>query len=61
VLAGRIRRGRPLRLAARAALAAGLGSVAVLAAGWQPASLAIIAGLATWLIRTGRADLAVLP
>jgi hypothetical protein len=33
----------------------------VLAAGWQPASPAIIVGVLTWLLRTGRNDLAAPP
>jgi hypothetical protein len=44
-------------LALRLAVAAAASAVAVLAAGWQPASLAIIARPLTWLIRTGRTDL----
>jgi curved DNA-binding protein CbpA len=50
--------GRPVRLALRA-LAAGAASwLAVAALGWQPASAAVIAGALTWLLRTGRSDLA---
>jgi hypothetical protein len=61
VLADRARRGRPLVLALRAVVATGVSAAAVLATGWQPASLAIVAGMLTWLICTGRADLAAPP
>jgi hypothetical protein len=54
----RIRHGRPLVLALRALLVAAVGAVAVAAAGWQPATLGILAGLLTWLGLTGRGDLA---
>jgi hypothetical protein len=54
----RIRQGRPAVLAARVLLAATAGTVAVTADGWQPASLAILAGLATWLLCTIQSDLA---
>lgn len=54
----RLRHGRPLRLAARLLAAAAASAVAVVAVGWQPASLAIITGALTWLLVTGRADLA---
>jgi curved DNA-binding protein CbpA len=57
----RIRRGRPLRLLIRAALAAGL-SLAVLALiPGQPAAPADIAILITWFALTGRKDLAPPP
>jgi curved DNA-binding protein CbpA len=54
----RVRRGRPARLALRVAVAAAVGLGAVAVAGFQPASLALIAGALTWLIRTGRHDIA---
>ena len=54
----RIRHGRPLVLALRALLVAAISAVAVAAAGWQPATLGILAGLLTWLGLTGRGDLA---
>jgi hypothetical protein len=61
LLPSRIRRGRPLRLLIRAALAAGL-SLAVLALiPGQPAAPADVAGLATWFVLTGRRDLAPPP
>ena len=54
----RMRQGRPVVLALRVLLAAVAGAIAVDAAGWQPASLAIIAGVATWLLCTAGGDLA---
>ena len=60
-LPSRIRRGRPLRLLIRAALAAGL-SLAVLALiPGQPAALADIVMLITWFLLSGRKDLAPRP
>jgi curved DNA-binding protein CbpA len=56
--AWRIRHGQPGRLAIRLLSAAAAGAVAVLAVGWQPASIAVISGALTWLIATGRTDLA---
>ena len=57
----RIRRGRPLRLLIRAALAAGL-SLAVLALiPGQPAAPADVAIVITWFALTGRKDLAPPP
>jgi curved DNA-binding protein CbpA len=53
-----IRRGRPVRLAARLLAAFAMGALAVAAVGWQPASLAVITGALTWLLLTGRGDLA---
>ncbi len=57
-LAGRIRRGRPLRLAVRVLAVIAAGSLAVGGVGWQPASAAVITGALTWLLCAGRADLA---
>jgi curved DNA-binding protein CbpA len=57
-LAWRLRRGRPGRLALRLAAAVVIGAVAVLAVGWQPATAGLITGACTWLILTGRHDLA---
>lgn len=54
----RLRNGRPLRLALRLLAAIAAGALAFSAVGWQPASAAIITGAATWLLLTGRADLA---
>ena len=60
-LPSRIRRGRPVRLLIRAALAAGL-SLAVLALiPGQPAALADIVVLITWFALSGRKDLAPPP
>jgi hypothetical protein len=56
--ARRIGHGRPVRLAARLLAAGAASALAVAAVGWQPASLAIITGAATWLLCTGRAELA---
>ncbi len=54
----RVRQGRPARLAVRLLAAGAAGTVAVLAVGWQPASAAVITGALTWLLVSGRADLA---
>jgi hypothetical protein len=57
-LPARIRHGRPLRLAIRA-LAACLLSLFVLhLIPGQPAAPALVTGLITWFLRTGRSDLA---
>ena len=50
--------GRPVRLALRTLAAAAACWLAVAAVGWQPASAAVITGALTWLLRTGRSDLA---
>lgn len=57
-LVTRIRHGRPLAFALRTVLVVAAAAVAVTAAGWQPATLGILAGLLTWLGLTGRGDLA---
>jgi curved DNA-binding protein CbpA len=57
----RIRRGRPLRLLTRAALAAGLSLVVLALIPGQPAAQADVAALITWFVLTGRKDLAPLP
>lgn len=54
----RVRSGRPVRLAARVGLAAGVCLASTAVGGWQPATLAIAVGCLTWLIRTTRYDLA---
>jgi hypothetical protein len=54
----RPRRWRPAMLALRVLVAAGISLAAVLAAGWQPASYAVLAGALTWLARTARRELA---
>jgi curved DNA-binding protein CbpA len=61
VLLTRIRRGRPLALVLRLLAGVAVCAVAVAAAGWQPASFAIIAGVLTWLAATGCGDLAPPP
>jgi hypothetical protein len=61
LVAIRIRRGRPGTLAARVLAAAAVSAVAVAAAGWQPAGFAVITGAATWLVLTGRGDIAPPP
>lgn len=57
-LTWRVRRGRPARLALRAAGVIAAGAAVVTAAGIRPATLAVIVGMLTWLILTGRHDLA---
>jgi curved DNA-binding protein CbpA len=59
--AWRIRHGQPGRLAIRLLGAAAAAAVAVIAVGWQPSSIAIITGALTWLLATGRTDLASPP
>jgi hypothetical protein len=53
----RIRHGRPAVLVLRVAVAAAASVGTVAVAGHQPAAVAVIAGILTWLIRTGRHDL----
>jgi hypothetical protein len=53
-----IRHGRPARLAFRLLAVVATGALAIAGAGWQPASLAVITGALTWLLLTGRTDLA---
>ena len=61
LLPSRIRHGRPLRLVIRA-LAAALLSLAVLhLISGQPAAPALVTGLITWFLLTGRSDLAPPP
>jgi hypothetical protein len=57
-LLSRIRRGRPARLALRVLIAAAVGVIAVVVAGSQPATPALITGALTWLLLTARHDLA---
>jgi hypothetical protein len=49
--------GRGWRLALRAAAAVGVTAVAVLAAGWTPATVGLLVGALTWVAVTGRPDL----
>ena len=57
----RIRRGRPLRLLVRAALAAGLSLGVLAVIPGQAAAPADVAMLITWFVLTGRKDLAPPP
>jgi hypothetical protein len=57
-LPARIRRGRPLRLAIRAAVAAALSLAVLQLIPGTAAALADITGLITWFVLTGRRDLA---
>lgn len=57
----RARRGRPIALALRVLAAIAVSTVAVTVVGWQPASTAVITGMLTWLVLTGRGDLAEPP
>ena len=57
-LPARIRRGRPLRLAIRAAIAAALSLAVLQLIPGTAAALADITGLMTWFVLTGRRDLA---
>jgi curved DNA-binding protein CbpA len=54
----RIRHGRLARLALRLLAAIAAATLAITAAGWQPDSAAVITGALTWLLLTGRHDLA---
>jgi len=60
-LPGRIRRGRPLRLLARALAASLLALAALHLVPGQPAAPALVTGLITWFVLTARADLAPPP
>ncbi len=60
-LPARIRRGRPLRLAIRAVLAAALSLAVLQLIPGRAAALADITGLITWFVLTGRRDLAAPP
>jgi hypothetical protein len=57
-LPGRIRAGRPWRLIARVAAAGALSAAALAVAGSAPAGPALVTGAVTWLMLTGRRDLA---
>jgi hypothetical protein len=57
-VAGRVRYGRPVRLAGRVLTAAGVAAAAVMASGHGPAGPASITGALTWLLLTARRDLA---
>ncbi len=60
-LPGRIRRGRPLRLLARALAAAALALAALHLVAGQPAAPALATGVAVWFLLTARSDLAPPP
>jgi hypothetical protein len=60
-LPARIRRGRPLRLLIRAAIAAALAALVLLLIPGTPAAPADVAGLIWWFLLTGRRDLAPPP
>jgi len=60
-LPGRIRAGRPGRLAARVAVAVALSAAALAVAGRTPAGPALVTGAVTWLVCTARRDLAPSP
>jgi hypothetical protein len=60
-LPARIRRGRPLRLLIRAAVAAALSLLVLRLVPGQPAALADVFGLGLWFVLTGRRDLAPSP
>jgi curved DNA-binding protein CbpA len=57
-LLSRLRRGRMVRLALRVVIAAAVCAGAVAVAGAQPATPAVVVGAITWLLVTGRNDLA---
>lgn len=57
----RLVRGRPVRLGLRIAAAVAASTGAWLVAGWHPATPALITGVLTWLVLTGRQDLAPPP
>jgi curved DNA-binding protein CbpA len=57
----RIRRGRPVFLALRLAIAAAVSAATITLAGLAPATPAVITGAITWLLLTARHDLAPPP
>lgn len=61
LLPGRVRHGRPLRLAARVLAVVLLGVIAARSGAGGPAAAGVIAGLGVWLALTVRADLAPPP
>jgi hypothetical protein len=61
LLPARIRHGRPLRLALRAAAAALAALLAVGTLPGQPAGPAVVTGIVTWFLLSARSDLAPLP
>jgi hypothetical protein len=61
LLPARVARGRPLRLALRGIAAALVSAVVVRLVGGQPAGPAVVTGIITWFVLTGRGDLAPPP
>ena len=61
LLPARIARGRPLRLALRGIAAAIMSAVVMRLIGGQPAGPALVTGIITWFVLTGRGDLAPPP
>jgi hypothetical protein len=61
LLPARIARGRPLRLALRGIAAAVMSAVVIRLIGGQPAGPAVVTGIITWFVLTGRGDLAPPP
>ena len=61
LLPARIMHGRPLRLLARAVAAAVLSLLVLHQVPGQPSGPAVVTGLVTWLVLTGRGDLAPPP
>jgi hypothetical protein len=61
LLPARIARGRPLRLALRGIAAALMSAVVMRLIGGQPAGPAVVTGIITWFVLTGRGDLAPPP
>jgi len=61
LLPARIRHGRPLRLLARAVVAALLSLLVLRLVPGQPSGPAVVTGLVTWFVLTARGDLAPPP
>ena len=61
LLPARIARGRPLRLALLGIAAAIMSAVVLRLIGGQPAGPAVVTGILTWFVLTGRGDLAPPP
>jgi hypothetical protein len=61
LLPARAARGRPLRLALRGIAAAVMSAVVLRLVGGQPAGPAVVTGIITWFVLTGRGDLAPPP
>ena len=61
LIPARIRHGRPLRLLARAIAAAVLSLLVLHLVPGQPSGPAVVTGLITWFVLTGRGDLAPPP